>query len=49
MLLRVMLLCFCVATTKPESALVRSQGWGSLGEGEGGLWRRVIAGQKCGV
>jgi len=32
---------FCVASTKPEFALDRSQGWGSLGEGEGGLRRRV--------
>jgi hypothetical protein len=35
-----------VASTKPEVALVRSQGLFSLGKGEGGIWRRVIAGQK---
>jgi hypothetical protein len=38
-----------VASTKPEAALVRSQGWISLGKGEGGLWRRVIAGERQGV
>jgi hypothetical protein len=37
---------FWVASTKPEAALGRSQGWLSLGKGEGGLSRRVIAGQK---
>jgi hypothetical protein len=36
---------YWVASTKPEAALVRSQGL-DLGKGEGGLWRRVIAGQK---
>jgi hypothetical protein len=36
---------FCVASTKPECALDRSQGI-SLGKGEGVLRRRVIAGQK---
>jgi hypothetical protein len=41
-----MLPSFWVASTKPETALVRSQGWTSLGKGEGGLWRRVIAGQE---
>jgi hypothetical protein len=44
--LQVMLPRFWVASTKPEAALGRSQGWFSLGKGEGGLWRRVIAGQK---
>jgi hypothetical protein len=37
---------FWVASTKPEAALVRSQGWRRPGKEEGGLWRRVIAGQK---
>jgi hypothetical protein len=37
---------FWVASTKPEAALVRSQGQFSLGKDEGGLWCRVIAGQK---
>jgi hypothetical protein len=45
-LLQVMLPRFWVASTKPEVALVRRQGWFSLGKEEGGLWRRVIAGQK---
>ena len=36
---------FWVASTKPEAALNRSKA-GSLAKGEGGLWRRVIAGQK---
>jgi hypothetical protein len=36
---------FWVASTKPEAALGRGQGF-SLGKDEGGLWRRVIAGQK---
>jgi hypothetical protein len=40
---------FWVVSTKQEAALVRSQGWISLGKGEGGLWRRVIAGQKPGM
>jgi hypothetical protein len=44
--LQVMLPRFWVASTKPEAALVRSQGLFSLGKDEGGLWRRVIAGQK---
>jgi hypothetical protein len=34
-----------VASTKPEAALKRSKA-GSLAKGEGGLWRRVIAGQR---
>jgi hypothetical protein len=37
---------FWVASTKPEGALVRSQGSVSLGKDEGELWRRMIAGQK---
>jgi hypothetical protein len=37
---------FWVASTKPEAALVRSQGLFSVGEDEGALWRRVIAGQE---
>ena len=40
-----MLSSFWVASTKPEAALARSEGY-CLGKGEGGLWRRVIAGQK---
>jgi hypothetical protein len=40
---------FWAASTKGEAALVHSQGWTSLGKGEGGLWRRAIAGQKPGV
>jgi hypothetical protein len=40
-----MLPSFWVASTKPEGALVRAKA-GSLGKDEGGLWRRVIAGQK---
>jgi hypothetical protein len=36
---------FCVAGTKPEAALTEAKA-GSLGEGEGGLRRSVIAGQK---
>jgi hypothetical protein len=43
---QVMLPRFWVASTKPEAALVRSQGSSSLGKDEGGIWRRVIAGQK---
>jgi hypothetical protein len=42
---QVMLPRFWVASTKPEAALVRAK-VGNLGKGEGGLWRRVIAGQK---
>jgi hypothetical protein len=45
-LLQVMLPRFWIASTKPGAALVRSQGLFSLGKDEGGLWRRVIAGQK---
>jgi tyrosyl-tRNA synthetase len=40
---------FWVASTKPEAALIRSQGWTCLGKDEGGFWRRVIAGQGPGV
>ncbi len=40
-----MLSSFWVASTKPEAALDRGQGWLPW-QGEGGLWRRVIAGQK---
>ena len=47
--LRVMLPRVRVASAKPEEALARRQGFGSLGKGEGGLWRRVIAGRTCGV
>src|SRR5204863_6420094 len=36
-----------VASTKPEAVIARRQGT-SLGKGEGGLWRRVIAGQGPG-
>jgi hypothetical protein len=36
---------FWVACTKPEAALVRSQG-SALVKDEGGLCRRVIAGQR---
>ena len=36
-----------VASTKPEAAIGRDKA-GSLGEGERGLWRRVIAGQGAG-
>ena len=36
---------FWVASTKPEAALVRSKAQ-LPPKGEGGLWRRVIAGQK---
>jgi hypothetical protein len=41
----VMLPSLSVASTKPEAAIVRGQGlepW----QGEGGLWRRVIAGER---
>ena len=34
-----------VASTKPEAALDRSKA-GQPCKGEGGLWRRVIAGQR---
>jgi hypothetical protein len=37
---------FWVASTKPEVALGRAKVSVDLGEEEGGLWRRVIAGQK---
>jgi tyrosyl-tRNA synthetase len=40
---------FWVASTKPEAALIRSQGWTCLGKDEGGFWRCVIAGQGPGV
>jgi hypothetical protein len=40
-----MLSSFWVASTKPEAALDRSKA-GGLAKGEGGLWCRVIAGQK---
>jgi hypothetical protein len=40
-----MLLRHCVASTKPKFGLDRSQGSVSIGEGEGELGRRVIAGQ----
>jgi hypothetical protein len=40
-----MLFSFWVASTKPGAALVRAEA-GCLGKGEGGSWRRVIAGQK---
>ena len=36
---------FWVASTKPEAELAAAKAR-SLGEDEGGLWRRVIAGQK---
>jgi hypothetical protein len=36
---------FWVASTKPEFALDRGKA-GCLAKGKGGLWRRVIAGQK---
>ena len=36
-----------VASTKPEAVIARRQGRG-LVKGEGGLWRRVIAGQGPG-
>jgi hypothetical protein len=36
-----------VASTKPEAVIARRQGRG-LDKGEGGLWRRVIAGQGPG-
>ena len=44
--LQVMLPRFWVASTKPEVALRRGKAGRILGEEEGGLWRRVIAGQK---
>jgi hypothetical protein len=43
--LQVMLPPFWVASTKPETALAGGKAR-SLGAREGGLWRRVIAGQK---
>jgi hypothetical protein len=36
---------FSVVSTKREAALDRAK-TDSLGKGEGGLWRRVIAGEK---
>jgi hypothetical protein len=36
-----------VASTKPESPLVRREGRDGLFKGEGGLWRRVVAGQRA--
>jgi hypothetical protein len=47
--LQVMLPRFWVASTKPEFALRQGKAACCLGEEEGGLWRRVIAGEKCGV
>jgi hypothetical protein len=44
--LQVMLPRFWVASTKPGAALARLQGSLHLCKGEGGSWRRVIAGQK---
>ena len=42
----VMVPSLSVASTKPEAAIVpRAKAW-SLGKGEGGLWRRVIAGER---
>jgi hypothetical protein len=37
---------FWVVSTKPGAALVRTKALCSLGKGEDGSWRRVIAGQK---
>jgi hypothetical protein len=47
--LQVMLPRFWVASTKPEAAPARGKARERLGKGGGGLWRRVIAGQKPGV
>jgi hypothetical protein len=44
---QVMLPRFSVASTKLEAALDRAKA-ASLGKGEGGLWRRVIAAEKHG-
>ena len=43
--LPVMLSSLWVASTKPEAALVRSQGWLPW-QGRGWIWRSVIAGQR---
>ena len=42
MAIQVILPRHCVASTKPEAALARGQGWMPW-QCEGGLWRRVIA------